>query len=213
MKSFREMLPSDVVLATASDEGQDAPLLDGEAETVLNASPKRQRSFALGRDCARRALGDLGLDVCAILSGPRGEPLWPQGVTGSITHRSGFWAAAVAPSSVCLAIGIDAELNHPLPAPLREKVVGEASLPTPLTGIHWEAVVFSAKEATFKARRPEQISLFDFLGIELSLDPRRQTFQARLNEAEAWPLRTISGVFATAGTLILTAALIPRPPP
>lgn len=211
MKSLQELLPPDVALATAGDNGQEALLLKGEAETVLNTSAERRRSFALGRSCARQALADLGVDSCAIPAGPRGEPLWPKGFTGSITHRGSFWAAAAAPSRACLAIGIDAELNRPLSPTLRKKVIAGTPLPTRPAEIHWETVVFSAKESTFKARPPAQGGLPGLLGIAISLDPRRQTFQARLDEIEAYPLGKINGVFATTDSMILTAALVLAP--
>ncbi len=44
-----------------------------------------------------------------VLKGERGEPLWPEGIVGSITH-SGSWAiAAAAVSSVAFSIRIDLE--------------------------------------------------------------------------------------------------------
>jgi enterobactin synthetase component D / holo-[acyl-carrier protein] synthase len=50
-----------------------------------------------------------------ILPGPAGEPGWPPGVTGSITHCPGYRACAVARTEDLAAIGIDAEPDEELP--------------------------------------------------------------------------------------------------
>ncbi|HEX5608563.1 MAG TPA: hypothetical protein VFX45_00565 [Solirubrobacterales bacterium] len=205
MRPFRQLVPPGIVLATAGEEGQEAPLLDSEAEAVLSASAERRRSFALGRACARQALGALGIGPCAIPSGPRGEPVWPSGIAGSITHRNGFWAAAVAPSAVYPALGIDAELNRRLP-PRVGKRVAEGTLPARQPGIHWEAVAFSAKEASFKARDPQRPGALGLLGIEVVLDPLQQTFQAGASDGDPPGAPGLKGVFSTAGPLILTAS-------
>ena len=85
------------------------------------------------------------------------EPQWPSSLVGSITHTRGFRAAAVAPRSVLSSVGIDTELNCPLPDGVEESVTvtGEPQMlaalarAVPLT--HWGRLLFSAKEAVYKA--------------------------------------------------------------
>ena len=114
--------------AVASAESTGSPaaaapgLLPAEAEAVRTAGPRRRAEFAAGRSCARAALATLGVAAGPILPGPAGQPLWPAGVTGSITHCAGYQACAVARAADVAAIGIDAEPDAPLPAGLIERI-------------------------------------------------------------------------------------------
>ena len=57
-----------------------------------------------------------------VLAGRAGEPRWPAGVTGSITHCAGYRACAVARTTDLAGLGIDAEPDAGLPAGLIESV-------------------------------------------------------------------------------------------
>src|SRR5207302_6761936 len=95
------------------------PLMAEEAAQLGPATvERRRREFAVGRACARRALRAFGIVGVAISTGVQREPVWPQGVVGSITHCTGYCAAAVALGDHVTAIGIDAEVNAALPAEL-----------------------------------------------------------------------------------------------
>jgi 4'-phosphopantetheinyl transferase EntD len=113
---IEKILPDAVASAEARDDPPDAVLYPGEAELVSRAVDKRRREFRTARHCARRALRQLGLPPVAVLRGERGEPQWPPGIVGSLTHCSGYRAAAVARSDLIRALGIDAEPNTSLPA-------------------------------------------------------------------------------------------------
>src|SRR5208283_6057556 len=83
-----------------------------EARFVRGASARRVADFATGRRCARSALLKLGLTPESILVGPYREPVWPEGIVGSITHCPGFYAAALAHRRDLRSIGIDAECGN-----------------------------------------------------------------------------------------------------
>ena len=76
--------------------GEPDPLLPAERAALGQVVDGRRRDFAAGRHCARRALARLVGSPEPILSGPDREPVWPQGIVGSITHCDGYRAAAVA---------------------------------------------------------------------------------------------------------------------
>jgi hypothetical protein len=57
--------------------------------------------------------------------GAAGEPIWPTGVQGSMTHCPGYAAAAVGLRSSISAIGIDAEPD----APFADKVLTLVATP------------------------------------------------------------------------------------
>jgi len=144
-----------------SEPGLD--LFPAEQRTVGTAGPERQAEFTAGRRCARAALAGLGIPAAPILPGPAGEPGWPPGVTGSITHCPGYRACAVARTEDLAAIGIDAEPDEGLPPALtgavataweRAWIERQAAAGAPWPAVHWTRLVFSAKEAAAKAWYP-----------------------------------------------------------
>lgn len=142
-----------------------ARLFPEEQEQISRAVPKRRAEYTSVRACAREALGRLGIPETPLLRGDRGAPRWPAGVVGSMTHCSGYRAAAVAWESQLAALGIDAETHHPLPVGVFETVsipeerISLRSLPET---VHWDRVLFSAKESTYKAWYPLTGRWLDF---------------------------------------------------
>ncbi|MEU5127654.1 4'-phosphopantetheinyl transferase family protein [Streptomyces mobaraensis] len=183
------LLPSWAVTEHAFTDAPDDPvslLFPEEAAHVARAVPKRLHEFATVRVCARAALGRLGLPPGPLLPGRRGAPNWPDGVVGSMTHCQGFRGAAVARAADAASLGIDAEPNGPLP----DGVLAMVSLPSErewLAGlaarrpdVHWDRLLFSAKESVFKAWYPLTGLELDFDEAELAVDPDAGTFTARL---------------------------------
>jgi 4'-phosphopantetheinyl transferase EntD len=121
---IEEILPSSVAAVEAFGDLPGAELFPEEHAVIGRAIEKRRREFATGRACARAALARLGQPPVAILPGDRGSPGWPPGIVGSITHCTGYRAAAVGPAADVLAIGLDAEPDEPLP----DGVLGVVSL-------------------------------------------------------------------------------------
>ena len=54
---------------------------------------KRRNEFITVRHCAGLALGELGFPPVPILKGDKGEPCWPDGAVGSLTHCAGYRGA------------------------------------------------------------------------------------------------------------------------
>jgi 4'-phosphopantetheinyl transferase EntD len=119
-----DLLPPAVAAAESAGDLPDAGtgLFPLEEAVMHTAGPRRRAEFAAGRLCARAALARLGVPAAPILPGPAGQPRWPAGVTGSITHCAGYRACAVARTTDVAAIGIDAEPDAALPAGLIEMV-------------------------------------------------------------------------------------------
>ncbi|MGW1130836.1 4'-phosphopantetheinyl transferase family protein [Streptomyces griseoluteus] len=157
-----------------------------EAAAIANARPKRRQEYANTRLCARRAMRELGAPPAPVLSGERGEPLWPEGLVGSLTHCPGFRAAAIGRSSAFAGLGIDAEPDLPLP----ENLLDFISLPQEREQVHaftrsspgvcWDRLLFSAKEAVFKVWFPLARRQLDFTEADIRIDPGSGSFSARL---------------------------------
>jgi 4'-phosphopantetheinyl transferase EntD len=148
----------------------DASLLDpAEAVLVARAMPKRIGEFAAGRLCARSALARFGIERFALRAGVDRQPIWPEGIVGSITHTAGFCAAVVGPGARFAALGLDTESADSVRPELWRSICGATeidwieSLPSP-TRASAATLVFSAKEAFYKCQYPctgERLSFHD----------------------------------------------------
>ncbi|MET9543401.1 4'-phosphopantetheinyl transferase superfamily protein, partial [Streptomyces sp. NPDC006553] len=151
------------------------------AEGVVDA---RWTEFATARMCARRALLGLGAAPGPLLRGSRGEPLWPAGVVGSITHRAGYRAAVVGPADATVALGIDAEPAVALrPGVLRRIALPEertrlTALPS-VPGLPWDTLLFCVKEAAYKAWYPLARVPLGFRSAEVRFHPERSSVTVR----------------------------------
>jgi enterobactin synthetase component D / holo-[acyl-carrier protein] synthase len=188
---IEKILPAGVASAEAFDDPPDAVLYPEEADVIRRAVDKRRREFRTVRHCARRALRQLGLPAAAVLRGERGEPQWPAGVVGSMTHCGGYRAAAVAHSYQLRALGIDAEPHEPLPEGVLEAIsLSEerdhlSELAAAARATCWDRILFCAKETVYKAWFPLTRSWLGFEDAAVTItpgttDPAEGTFSARL---------------------------------
>jgi 4'-phosphopantetheinyl transferase EntD len=188
---IEKILPGAVASAEAFDDPPDAVLYPGEAEVISRAVDKRRREFRTVRHCARQALRQLGLPPAPVLPGERGEPRWPSGVVGSMTHCGGYRAAALARSRDLRTLGIDAEPHQPLPAgvldviALDEEQDNLSGLATSDSVTCWDRILFCAKETVYKAWFPLTHSWLGFADAAVTInpgttDPTEGTFTARL---------------------------------
>lgn len=177
---------SRLVVAETFGHGDEGGLTPAERRQVEGAVPARRREFAAGRRLARTALDDLGVRADSILSGPRGEPVWPATVVGSITHCAGYVGVAVGRRADVRAVGIDAEPDEPLPDGILHSIADptEVAMVADLTarapGPAWDRLVFCVKEVVFKMWYPLAGSWLDFADAAVVVDPGAETFRASL---------------------------------
>ena len=126
------------------------------------SSVSRKEHYRSGRICAGEVLSKLGARGQPVLRDPQTrEPLWPEGISGAITH-SGNWAAAAAgKTSDVLGIGIDLEdlerqvdsrISRHVCTPEEQKWLQECGEEDFLE--QNLKIIFSAKESIFKAFFP-----------------------------------------------------------
>jgi 4'-phosphopantetheinyl transferase EntD len=154
---------------------------------VARASESRRREFTTARGCARRALFEFGLGSVAILADQEhGAPIWPTGIVGSITHCAGYRAAVVARSDALSCIGIDAEPNENLPWRVLSRIASDqeremvCDLLSSCPQIAWDRLLFSAKEAVYKAWHPLTQRWLGSRETSVIFDPVAGSFAARL---------------------------------
>jgi 4'-phosphopantetheinyl transferase EntD len=212
---IEELVPRVVATAEAFED-RPAMLFPEECEAVGRAVESRRREFATARACARVALGRLGLNPAPIARGPGGAPCWPDGIVGSVTHCAGYRAAAVAREQRVVAIGVDAEPNEPLPdgvlgvvAAPRERAALEA-LSGRRASVAWDRLLFSAKEAVYKAWFPLTQRWLDFGDVLVALDADQRTFGVRVRVAAPSHVPAFSGRWLVRHGLIVTAIALPR---
>jgi 4'-phosphopantetheinyl transferase EntD len=214
------ILPERVVAVEARHDGTDVRLFPEEEAILGQAVEKRRREFTTARACARTALEGLGLPAAPILTGERGEPLWPSGVIGSLTHCDGYRACALARSSEMVTVGIDAEPNAALPDGLLTNIARPEELPS-LRGlardspeVHWDRLLFSAKESVYKAWFPLAKRWLGFEEATIVIDREQRVFSTRLlvpgPQLADRQLTDFSGRWLVRDGLVLTAIALAR---
>jgi 4'-phosphopantetheinyl transferase EntD len=211
------LMPRQVNAVDRLGDDADAAPLPEEETLIEGAVAARRAEFATARACARQALRNLGLSAGPILRGPKREPLWPPGIVGSITHCIGYRAAAVARADEVLTIGIDAEPHAAIPERVAARVLDDgerawtAAAPA---GIHWDRLIFSAKECVYKAWFPLTRRWLGFDEASVTIDPAAATFRARLLiPTPAGVPATFHGRYRVANGLVITAIAVLRPEP
>ncbi len=216
---IEEILPADVAAAEAFDDAAEPGLFPEEHALITNAVESRRREFGTARRCARLAMAKLGLPPAALLPGEGRAPQWPDAVVGSLTHCADYRAAAVARTSSAHAIGIDAEPDEPLPdgivdlIALPEERAQLAELRAARGGVHWDRLIFSCKEAVYKAWFPLTRRWLGFESAVVRIDPVRSVFTARVlvpgPVVNGRELPGFSGRWLARDGLLLTAVAVP----
>lgn len=143
--------------------------------TTLKAAPRRAE-YLRSRYLIRKLTG------CAdpLPRGPSGEPSWPDGLVGSLTHKDGWVGVTVMPRAHALSVGIDAEDEARVKPEFLPRICVErekALVRDPAT----LAAVFSFKEALFKAHFPLGKTMFFFHDAEIiALDEGNGEIVARV---------------------------------
>ena len=156
-KLIAALLPDTVAAAELYSDPPDLAPMPEEEPLIARSVAKRRNEFVTVRYCARLALSQLDIPPTPILKGDKGDPCWPEGVVGSLTHTQGYRGAAVGRVADIRSIGIDAEPHGVLPngvldaVSLRAERKDLAAMPGDL---HWDRILFCAKEATYKAWYP-----------------------------------------------------------
>ena len=212
------ILPAGVESEERFGEAPGGVLFPEEEQIIAHAVEARRRDYATVRSCARVCLERLGYAPVPILPGVGGAPIWPDGIRGSMTHCAGYAAAAVGSISRFSAIGIDAEPDAPLPDGVLDLVATPAekarlarAQPEP-DGPQWDRLLFSAKEAVYKAWFPLVGEWLDHQQAEILLHPHEGTFAALLSRdgliIDGRQVRSLHGRWIQDRGILLTAVVL-----
>lgn len=169
-RSLAAHLPPGIGLGW-SDPRASTPAWPGEQ--LPAAIPRRQTEFAAGRHAARQAMAALGAPPTALPAGRDRAPLWPAGLTGSITHSDTACLALAVRLAEWPGIGIDIEPATPLAPELWPTILAPSE--TAIASGLQATLIFAAKESAFKAQYRQSGALFGFETLHVSLGPHRFT--------------------------------------
>ena len=210
-----DLFDSSVAAYELRGSGDAATLMPAEAVSCEALRPGRLAEFAAGRQCARRALADIGIVDFAVTRNADRTPHWPEAVVGSITHTVGFCGAVAAPRSLYAGLGIDAEIiarvtpdiwRHAFTAAETARFAAAPVAARELLA----AIAFSAKEAFYKCQFAVTGLWLDYCNVSVATRSDGSgggTFSIRAaNERARWSLRDreTTGRYRVADGLVLT---------
>ena len=186
--------------------------------SIQRSVAKRQAEFLAGRLCARAALQQLDNLDCVPAIGEDRAPVWPQHISGSITHSNGHAAAIVGHKAQWRGLGMD--LENVLSLERAERLAGEiltaaelqrmAMLPREQHAL-LVTLTFSAKESLFKALYPIVQKRFYFEHAEVLEWSENGRVRLRLltDLSEEWRHgKELVGQFAVEGEQLLSLVAI-----
>jgi 4'-phosphopantetheinyl transferase EntD len=212
------ILPAGVESEERFGEPTGGVLFPEEEQIIARAVQPRRREYATVRSCARACLSRLGYPPAPILPGVGGAPIWPAGIQGSMTHCAGYAGAALGPISRFCGIGIDAEPDAPLPDGVLDLVATPtehdrlAAVPMESDSPHWDRLLFSAKEAVYKAWFPLVGEWLDHQQAEIIFYPQAGNFTALLSRdgliVDGRHTRRLHGRWVRERGILLTAVVL-----
>lgn len=232
MQRLRELFgpeASAITLCAPIDPDAVAHLSARELAVVERAIDKRKSEFATGRKLARLALAELEHHDVEILNGPDRAPIWPSGIAGSISHCDRVAVVAMTRAERG-TVGVDVEHRDELKRELWKTVF----LPHEITALdaafegamrgRMALVLFSAKEALYKAQYPRTTTFMGFHELHVAIEPGHDpqagrlicTFQNDVGalDQEGFARASIAHgryqLDAAPGAEVLTSVFIPR---
>lgn len=174
--------PAVSVAMTDPSADHDAPF-EEEGAVVARANEKRRREFRAGRAAARQAMQEMGLPAMPIPTDESRAPVWPDAITGSISHNYSLCIAAVAERRNVPGIGIDIEEATPLDPDLFPEICtlperAWLSLQSEDTRGLLGKLIFSAKECAYKCQFPLSRTFLEFHDLEITADLETGQFEA-----------------------------------
>lgn len=210
---FAQQLPTDIVIVTATDSMWETTLSDVEEQTIARAVDKRKREFRAGRNAAKQALRQLGLQQNIVIAAAQNRrPLWPQGYLGSITHTEGYCAAAVGYDDTYQGIGIDVEPRTRLDDNILDHICTEREQQW-IAKHHqadWGKVFFCVKETLYKVFNPIHDVFLGFQEAEVTLFPKEETFSAAIWQRKHDIRCTYQGRFGMDDNFIYASCFLAR---
>lgn len=168
-KQLYAIIPKKIAIALDSVDWHRTEL-DGQS-----GASKRTIEHTLGRQCALKALASIGIVAKSIESGRSGEPIWPKKTVGSISHSKGHCFSAVAREIDFLAMGVDIEHFNRIKVRSINRITHRLESEMVGSDLDLATLLFSLKEAFYKAQFPLYKVHLNFKDVALKLSPKSQS--------------------------------------
>lgn len=137
------------------------------SQHVESFHSKRALEYKLGRLCSHLAHLELtGKPLLKLESGEAREPLWPEGIVGSISHSKTHVCVAVALAKDVELLGIDLEIWPRVRKDLLGQVCTDEEFEKLSSEVYSEeellTLIFSSKECLYKSLYPKVRKFFGF---------------------------------------------------
>jgi 4'-phosphopantetheinyl transferase EntD len=151
---------------------------------------ERLRTFSAGRFCARKAMELMGHPAMPIPMGDDRAPVWPAGITGSISHTQGLAGALICSTGHHPSIGLDIERRAAVDRSLWDilfdeqelQFIASAAVPDDLA-----TLFFSLKESYYKMQYPLTQRFLDFRDVRIEYGPEGVQIKRLRSLPEAAP--------------------------
>jgi 4'-phosphopantetheinyl transferase EntD len=151
---------------------------------------ERLRTFSAGRFCARKAMELMGHPAMPIPMGDDRAPVWPAGITGSISHTQGLAGALICSTGHHPSIGLDIERRAAVDRSLWDilfdeqelQFIASAAVPDELA-----TLFFSLKESYYKMQYPLTHRFLDFRDVRIEYGPEGVQIKRLRSLPEAAP--------------------------
>lgn len=211
----RPLFSSSVAMAWADPRAPMPRLIGDEVLALEQVTARRAREFAAGRLAARRAMEMLGHIGRPVLQGDDLAPVWPPGLTGSITHSERDSLAVVTDDPDIRALGLALDPVAPLDPgcwPICCTLIEMqwlASLGPSQRG-HFARLIENAKTAVFKAHYECHAEALDFQQINLRIDLSCGQYEASICSDMTAEEPPLTGAFAILSDSFISAVEILR---
>ena len=172
-----------------ASDGLVSELFEEEKVHVEYACEKRVKEFSAGRMAARRVLRELKVKPCAIGAEVSRAPIWPEGCTGSISHSHGKVIAVACSTRDYHCLGLDIEsmgrvwrldYKKMILRPYEIEKMSRVSLGEDA----YTTLIFSAKEAFYKAQYTVYKQWLNFLDAEINIDESTRRFSIKCEKVD-----------------------------
>lgn len=188
-----------------------------EKRYIKKAVAKRQADFSSGRWCARSSMASLGIQQGPILQDRAGQPVWPKGICGSITHTDRACCSVLAFKKDYISLGLDLERRKRLISPGAGRIIlnDDETAWINRSGRNKDFLikfVFCAKESVFKLLYPLTGKRFYFSDVSILPPDKKNRFEFRLKRtlhADLKKGRLMHGVYFADKKWVLVLASLP----
>ncbi|PZX41176.1 hypothetical protein LY56_02379 [Roseinatronobacter thiooxidans] len=174
-----------VVMAWADPRAPMPRLIGDEVLAIEQEGAVRAREYSAGRAAAHAAMEQLGHVPRPVLQGKGAAPVWPQGLTGSISHSARDSLAVVSDDPNILALGLKigpaiALESASWPVVCKNSEMHWLASLGPSQRGHFAMLLKCIKHAIFKAQFQITGDALAFHDIEVRIDLSTNFFQGRV---------------------------------